>query len=103
MSVSLHSLTTNGIAESRLNVVDVISGKAETLQPDDRIVFLQHQNKLFLNRSKEIMPTIATVLYLRQKKLLSHEGLHMCYTIYTLTTKDIQTGHIEWKEHPSRS
>lgn len=26
-----------------------------------------------------------------------------CYTIYTLTTKDLQTGHIEWKEHSSGS
>ena len=45
--VSFITLTTNGIfvsSKSALNVVDVISvsSKAETLKPDDRIVFLQH-------------------------------------------------------------
>lgn len=59
-----------------MNVISV-SGKAENLQSDDRVVSLQHSNKLLLNRPNKIMPTVAAVLHLRHRKLLPHEGLHM--------------------------
>lgn len=62
-----------------MNVISV-SSKAETLQPDDGIVFLQHYNKLLLNRSNIIMPTAAAAPQTKNKKSLPpHEVLHNPY------------------------
>ena len=48
---------------------------------------------------------IAAYLHLRHKKILFHTRVHAwdCNQIYTLTTKDLQTGPIKWKEQPSRT